>query len=73
MRGLWCSTGVGILTAFMGCSDYEVRTVKDPEPDPDGPAIAVDPESVDVGATCATHTANINVSNTGDLPLTIED
>lgn len=73
MRGLWCSTGVGILTAFMGCSDYEVRTVKDPEPDPDGPAIAVDPESVDVGATCATHTATINVSNTGDLPLTVEE
>jgi len=55
------------------CSDYRIQDFKEPEPELEGPQIAVDPTTVDVGVSCAAHQAELTVSNLGDAPLTITE
>ncbi len=73
VNGVWQRAGIGFLTCIVACSDYEVRNFKESGPDPDGPAISVDPSVVDLGATCSAQTTEVNVSNLGDLPLMIDE
>ena len=61
-----------LLALLVACSEYEVKPTDKVDPGdsaPGGPAIAVDPASIDAGVVCGEGADVITVSSVGDAPL----